>query len=81
MTVTLLDDNGALPTIFVPTTVQTAVMSVVAVLGSRPAKLTACPVIAAISVHAPVAANTNAELLSIGNTWKAYSYRRQRSTS
>jgi hypothetical protein len=35
MTVTLLDDHGALPTIFVPTTVQSAVMSVVAVLGSR----------------------------------------------
>jgi biotin transporter BioY len=80
MTVTLLDDNGALPTIFVPTTVQTAVMSVVAVLGSRSTKLTAGPVVAAISVHAPVAANTNAELLSISNTWKAYSYRRQRST-
>jgi hypothetical protein len=81
MTVTLLNNHGAFPAILVPTAVQTAIMSVVAVLGSRPTKLTASPVVAAISVHAPIAANTNAELLSTDHTWKAYSYRRQRSTS
>jgi hypothetical protein len=81
MTVTLLNDHGAFPAIFVPAAMQTAVMSIVAVLGSRPAKLTACPMIPTISVHAPVAAYTNAKLLSTGNTRKAYSYRRQRRTS
>jgi hypothetical protein len=81
MTVTLLDDHGALPAIFVPTTVQPAVMSVVAVLCSRATKLTACLVVAAISVHAPIAANPNTEFLGTGHTWKAYSYCRQRSTS
>jgi hypothetical protein len=81
MTVTPLDDHGALPAIFVPTTVQTAIMPIVSVLGSRSTKLTACPVVAVMSVHAPVAANAHAELLSAGNAWKAYSYRRQRSAS
>jgi biotin transporter BioY len=81
MTVTILDDHGALPAIFVPATVQTAIMPIVAIFGSRSAELTACPIVAAISVHAPIAANADAELLSTCNTWKAYSYRRQRSTS
>jgi len=81
MTVTLFDDHGALPMIFVPTTVQPAVMSVVAVLGSRPTKLTAGPVVAAITVNAPIAANPNTKFLSTGYTWKAYSYSRQRGTS
>jgi biotin transporter BioY len=71
MTVTLLDDHGALPTIFVPTTVQTAIMPIIAIFGSRSAKLTVRPIVAAISVHAPVAAYSNAELLSTGNTWKS----------
>jgi len=81
MTVTLLDDHSTLPTIFVPTTVQTSIMPIVAIFGSRSTKFTACPIVAAISVHTPVAANADAELLSTCNTWKAYSYRRQRSTS
>jgi len=81
MTVTLLDDHGALPTIFVPTTVQTSIMPIVPIFGSRTTKLTAWPIVAAISVHAPVAANADAELFSTCNTWKAYSDRRQRSTS
>jgi hypothetical protein len=71
MTVTLLNDHGALPAILVPTSVHPAVMSVVAVLGSRTTKLMACPIIAAISVYAPIAPNTNAEFLSTGHTWKA----------
>jgi biotin transporter BioY len=71
MSVTLLDDHGPLPAIFVPTTVQTAIMSIVAVLGPSPPKLTACTILAAISVRVPVPANTNAELLSTGNTWNA----------
>ena len=58
MTVTLLDDHRALSAILVPTTVKAAVMSVVAILSSRPTELTARPVIA-ISMHTPVAANTN----------------------
>jgi hypothetical protein len=81
MTVTLLNNHGALPTIFVPTTVQTAIMPIVAIFGSRPTKLTAGPIVVAISVHATIAANADVELLSTRNTWKAYSYRRQRSTS
>jgi len=76
MTVTLLNDHGALPTIFVPTTMQTAIMPIVTIFGSRSTKLTTCPIVAAVSVHAPVAANADAELLSTCNTWKAYSYRR-----
>lgn len=35
MTVTLLDDHGALPTILVPTTVQTAIMPIVPIFSSR----------------------------------------------
>jgi hypothetical protein len=38
MAMTTLDNDSTLATIFVPTTVQPAVMSVVAVLGSRPTK-------------------------------------------
>ena len=63
MTVTLLDDRSALPTIFVPTTVQPAVMSVVAVLGSRPTKLAAGSVVAATSVIA-IEASIIAEFLA-----------------
>jgi len=81
MTVTLLDDHSTLPTIFVPTTVQTSIMPIVAILGSRSTKLTACPIVAAVSVHAPVTANADAEPLGTCNTWKTYSYRRQRGTS
>jgi hypothetical protein len=80
MTVTLLDDYRALSAILVPTTVQAAVVLVGAILSSRPTELTVCPVIA-VSMRTPVAANTNAELLGSGNTWKAQSYRCQRSTS
>jgi hypothetical protein len=67
MAMTLLDDHGSLPAIFVPTTVQTAIMSIVAVLRSSTTKLTARTILAAISVHVPIAANTNAKLLSTGN--------------
>jgi hypothetical protein len=58
MVMTLLDDHGSLPAIFVPTTVQTAIMSIVAVLGSSTTKLTVRTIIAAISGHVPIAANT-----------------------
>jgi hypothetical protein len=79
--VTLLDNYGSLSAIFVPTTVQATIMSIVSVLGSRSTKFAACAILAAISVHAAVAANTNAELLSAGDTWDAQSYCRQRGTS
>jgi hypothetical protein len=67
MAMTLLDDHGSLPAIFVPTTVQTAIMSIVAVLRSSTTKLTARTILSAISVQVPIAANTNAKLLSTGN--------------